>query len=258
MSTLLTFKEFIDSLPANSAWECLPLAHTTTMQCFEKILTTKQVSTSQCKIFNQKLLYFFYGKPNYRSTKGKTSMTSLLCHPVCILFKNSILSNNKIAHVFPFDSGAYKNNLYSQIIDKEINLTEFDLPQSLCSIGKFLNYFYDDIPGYLEGNTKNIRAPAFPFQVSNCNDLYKATGRLPFDDRSTSIEISVSDNVTISADTVDLIICPSSIRGFMDEAFGDSINIEYYTPKRVSLPQDYYAVIDHIAYRYIKQTYGEI
>lgn len=252
---LTSFQQFVDQQQNKSSWEVLPLAHTTLMKSFDNILSKLRISPQHCKIFDSDLLYFYYGKPNYRSNQYGTPTTSAVSLPICILFKNSILNSNKIEHIFPFDSGAFQNNIYDGFIEESANLDEYALLPTLSCVGKFLNYMFENFDEYYRGHPKDIPVPPIPVQISNLFNLYRATGRQKFDDRAKSIEISVSNHVDLSKDNIELIICPDKLRKILDEKFKDNITIEYYPTKDLCNPNDYYGVINHIFVKYLEEKF---
>ena len=249
------FRNFVENLSPDKIWESLPLVHTTVMKHFESIIDTKELMPTRCNILDRDLLYFFYGKPNYRNQNGSVHSTKIIWFPICILFNINILSENKIAHIFPFDSGAYSSGRYSNIIEGNSDLISYSLPNSLKEVGKFLSYFFENVIDYFNGDPIKKQIDPFPSQIFDCNNLYNANGDQSFDDRAKSIEISLLKKVILSPNFIDLVICPRSLRNIMDKAFGDEILIKYYNVKKLANAQDYYSVIDHIAFEYIDNKY---
>lgn len=253
----LNFQDFVKSLPDNEMWGDLPLAHTTTMKFFGNILDKRAISTTKCSIFNQDLLYFFYGKPNYRSHKGDVNSTNTLWFPICILVKNAVINDKNIANIFPFDSGAFYQGRYKKFIDESSKLDEYRLPPDLCGVRKILNYFFDSIFSYFDGNPKKIDIEPFPLQIVDCYRLYNAEGDVDFDDRAKTIEISITENMNLDGGNIELMICPDTLREFIDRILGDEIPVSYYHVKKLAKAQDFYSVIEQLAYNYIGGKYRE-
>ena len=47
-------------------WGAMPLTHITRGVIADDILRSGQISPSPCRVFEQPLAYFFYGRPAYR------------------------------------------------------------------------------------------------------------------------------------------------------------------------------------------------
>jgi hypothetical protein len=72
----------------------LPLVHNTSCSQLEQILTTGILEPRDCSVFGEPLIYFFYGRPVYRSRKHGTSPDTRFDYcPVCLVFKPGALSS---------------------------------------------------------------------------------------------------------------------------------------------------------------------
>ena len=254
MDALLNFKDKIRSFSANSKWEKLPLVHTTCVRFIKQIFQEKKLVPLHCNVLNKDLIYLFYGKPNYRNSHGTTPSTKVDWFPICLIFKNEILKHNKIAYIFPFDSGAFINKKYQNIIEEYHEIKDYELPDNLCDTGKFLNYMFASTKDYINGNPIN-QTITMPLELYDCYSLYSAMGDQPFDDRAKTVEISVYNEIEIKPENIALIICPLPLREFIDEVFPEFINVEYYNIKKLSAPSDFYGVIDELAFRYLTNNY---
>jgi len=103
-------KRLINSQQA--ATPILPLLHTTDVYRFTNVLEDGQLEPRACPVFKgEPLLYFFYGRPSYRANP-KEEATGLDHYlPVCLLFRAQNVT--PIKRIFPFDSGGFDAQLYS-------------------------------------------------------------------------------------------------------------------------------------------------
>jgi hypothetical protein len=80
----------------------LPLVHMSVARWFPAIMTERVLRPRHCSVFNEDLLYFFYGGAFYRKGLQPTRNATEL--PVAFVFHPSILSS--VCRLFPFDTGA--------------------------------------------------------------------------------------------------------------------------------------------------------
>ena len=76
-------------LESKSNFSVLPLMHS--VDCFDakEILINKEILPLECDVFeNEKLVYLFYGVPNYRVSQGIESCGDVPYYPVCFLLEN--------------------------------------------------------------------------------------------------------------------------------------------------------------------------
>ena len=77
------FAAFITSQTASVGR--LPVAHTTDAFSFREIMAARKLQPTDCPVYSDKVLYFFYGRPSYR-VHYKTEPTSLRAfNPVCFV-----------------------------------------------------------------------------------------------------------------------------------------------------------------------------
>lgn len=187
----------------------LPLMHSTSCSVTEDVLRQDELSATKCPVFHEDLLYLFYGKPSYKvSSKVNASLTTSLFSPCCF-----IIDPNKVnvKRIFPFDTGAYSDDRYKNLIPHNIELEDFQLQPNIKSIPEFIKLFYTNNSNYLSGKC-NISEDRLVNKVTiSLGELLSASGVVAFDDRARTVEIS-SDSDIILSDAILAIIIPAPFR----------------------------------------------
>src|SRR5215218_641104 len=116
---------------AEEALPRLPLFHNCDGLSFRDILSVDQLKPSKCSVFNEDLLYFFYGRPAYRAVKDGNAVSSNSLYPICIVVRpDAPLSPVRIA---PFDTGAFAKGMYSGFMNPRMNRADFFAEPSTAS-----------------------------------------------------------------------------------------------------------------------------
>jgi hypothetical protein len=85
----------------------LPLAHLTFARWFQSIVGRRALVPRQCRVFEEDLLYLFYGSSFFRPPAGVTSDATQA--PVSFVFHPAVVS--EVARFYPFDTGAIASTL---------------------------------------------------------------------------------------------------------------------------------------------------
>src|SRR3954452_19547101 len=95
-----------------AAAEELPLVHTTRCEILPYIVASHELrSVNLCDVFNEHLIYFFYGRPAYRHALGSDPSGNLDLCPVCFVFKPHTIGG-AVKRVFACDSGGIQNGYF--------------------------------------------------------------------------------------------------------------------------------------------------
>jgi hypothetical protein len=180
-----TLAEFIDR--RRKMHEQLPLVHSTLIEHFSSLATNECLQPRQCPVFNEPLIYLFYGRPAYRSTRGATPDTELQYCPICFIFKTAFLDEQP-ARIYPFDTGAAKSGRFRPFID-ETESDLFALNPALSSIQKFTKTFFDSNESYILGSPRKVLGLANNSIAKKYFALVSNDGPKNYDDRRSSIEI---------------------------------------------------------------------
>src|SRR4051812_3905467 len=103
----------------------LPLVHNTDTYRFDRIRTEGLIKAKACPIFNEKLIYLFYGRPSYRVHPNVRATDADWFAPICLIMNNDLISG---AHrLMPFDTGAFAGDRMKDIFHPDMEMTDFEL-----------------------------------------------------------------------------------------------------------------------------------
>jgi hypothetical protein len=200
------FARFVDNHPASA--DELPLIHSTRCEKFNDIAKTRSLTPQHCSIFNEPLLYLFYGRPAYRSKLGVSPSTSIAYCPVCFVFKPYTISK-EIVRVFPFDSGASKTGLFEPSIPR-LDAENYQLSSTLASARRATSLFFDTNLNFFMGEPKRgLFIPSTEEEALSYYGLISHDGNDEYDDRRSAIEVQASTAITLR-DTLLAVILPLS------------------------------------------------
>ncbi|MBX3520922.1 MAG: hypothetical protein KF835_13000 [Xanthobacteraceae bacterium] len=194
----------------------LPLVHITRSFVFEDIIDGNHLEPQHCKVFNEKLLYFFYGRPAFRPHGNNNGQLEFSWPIVFVVHPDKIA---KIRRVMPFDSGAFAAKLYEEYFDKDSRLSDFILNGSFETVRKIVGAFNQDHNEYFFGGSrKNVEVPHRQYEVQGLHELSRNPAQKKDgsagDERSSTIEIQISDRFDLS-DALLAIILPTA---YLDDA----------------------------------------
>ena len=205
-------------------------------------------------IFDENLLYFFYGKPSF-FPKTTQSSNLLFNTQVFFVLKPDIISAAR--RVFPFDSGAFTVGLYARYLSAGMNLLDFQIELDTAHSGgtpyptsaqKIVAAIYGTNENYFRSEHREDLAPSMmDFEVHAFLELLRSKAGEDFDDRRSVIEIQSTRPVSLNSDTMAGIILPielvehDSVAAFIDRCGLDSDSILTYNAMR-SKPE-YYAAL---------------
>jgi hypothetical protein len=177
----------------------LPLCHTTKYgYCLS--IVEKGFEPNICSVYNQQLVYFFYGKSRYSvdaKKKEASAIKKLDEMPVAFLFDfNAILEKISFVRYLPFDSGGFPRYELSKKEDFEI--TKFKKGEKILEI---IRLIYSNHKTYLADRIHegNLRAEAsYNKAVNQLKGFYVDKGMLKNDigKQSMALEIQIGDKVS--------------------------------------------------------------
>jgi hypothetical protein len=191
---------FIDNRRAPQLPE-LPSVHVTDGYTFRKILETKKLVPTPCRVFKtERLLYFFYGKPSYRSSVTKQIKPNDAELSVAFFLKLGSLASLKVKRVFSFDSGAYQRGRFDRFVKiarQRIGIKEFQMRSNTHEILKQIESFFGTNEKYFERQPKleidGINRESLDyFELTALHGLIQASSTAAFDDRLFVQEAALS------------------------------------------------------------------
>lgn len=177
--------------------EELPLVHTTRCDVFPHIVASHELRGGECDVFHEHLVYFFYGRPAYRTTGGSKAAGNLDPCPVCFVFKPHTIGSNA-KRVFPCDTGALAGGNFESHLSAN-DRDEVELDATLDSARKLVPLVFGDNSRYYFGSAKPTLPNAFVpgTAAARFHSLLTDTGPLGGDDRRSAIEVQMDSPVAL-------------------------------------------------------------
>jgi len=203
----------------------LPLVHITDAYRFLELADGTSIDPTTCRVFGEPLVYFFYGRPAYK-TKRSGSLPLSYDLPVALIFKPEF-SLSQIRRIFPFDTGAFHDGLYKPYFHPDSQISDFELDANMSSVKRLLGTFYTTGEEYMTGrSTRNIDIPATAFEVAGLHELSRAPANPikrdgDLDERASSVEVQTSRSVDVRGNIL-AVIAPNIL--FEDKAAAEFIS----------------------------------
>lgn len=199
----------------------LPLAHVTQAYFLRRIFQTDSIEPSRCDVFtNEKLAYFFVGRPAYKRTPG-TSPSQHWELPACFLVEYQAVGNPR--RVFPFDSGAFSSGKRYPPYMSMMDLEDFNAGSDLSAPSKIIGAYFGGTKQYFMGKPKEesvfrdeFQVKALDAEITAVQKLYSGIGLSDSDDRSLSIEVQTDQVITLTGKKLIAAIFPSC---YLDNAY---------------------------------------
>jgi hypothetical protein len=189
----------------------MPLVHICDCHALRSIVFSKSIKPTQCPVFNEELLYFFYGRPSYRIKDNGFACNLTSMFPVCFIVDP--LHASGLKRIYPFDTGAYHAGLYGSHIHKDSQREDYAFDSSYEFIQKYVRMFYSNNSNYYDGSSTippdSIPKMGFEFQTLHQLINHKSIGTI--DDRSFTIEIQCSSETNILSGAIKAIVLPDEI-----------------------------------------------
>ena len=235
--------------------EELPLVHTSRAEFLNAFVSAQAIAPRLCPVFQENLIYLFYGRPAYRSAKGGLAGDEIALCPICFVFKPNTVSR-KAVRVFPCDTGAVRGNRFQPHLTSN-DLPELELDPRIESARKLVPMLFKTNKSYFFGRAISASrfsdgSPPFRFQ-----QLLLAKGPAGFDDRKSAIEIQVRESVSLR-DQLSFVVLPME---FLDDlairkAILEDWNCdpEPYDTTQGAAPAEYYAIVRRAIEQRFKQS----
>lgn len=208
------FKDFLADHEAK--FDLLPVLHTTNSRTFRELLLAGSLRPQKCKVFSDEILYLFYGRPAYRTASGRVGFMAKFAAPVVFIFRPEVTSK-KLREVYLFDTGAFERGMYSSFFDKNHSLGSLSMGDEIDSASRMVNAFYSSNEDYLRNiSSKNPEIHPFDFTADGVYSIINSTqfespdSSNLRDERATSIEVQVIDEINLEGDDFLGIIVPST------------------------------------------------
>jgi hypothetical protein len=233
----------------------LPYIHTTRSYNVESIKNANAIKSSDCRHFGKDLTYLFVGRPAYKR-KPTGSEADYWELPCCFIFES--VESSRIERIFPFDSGAFRENLYPDYINF---MNEDEFLASPDTQTRIISAFFGSSENYFFGKAKSKDSFDNEFQLGVFDAELKALRRLAedgtpsnFDDRRFTVEVQMQGAIDFAEYPPQAVILPSIY--LRDEGVRNKIlddwKAEPLTYEMYGLSQDKY---DAIIYSKVEEFY---
>ncbi len=209
----------------------LPLMHCTKSEYFFDMISLRALAKRQCRVFNEELVYLFYGRPSYRPYRQEENTSLTAFRPVALIFRPDL--DIPIKRIYPFDTGAFFDGLYAQYIPAHANLANFEIDPGLEHASRSVSLFFKSNKNYYRGRAVSaVAAPPTNLTISSLLGMFRAQGLSKVDDRKSAIEIQSSETIVLDAASVMAVCMPGDycedegLYSLLTEAWGADI-IEY-------------------------------
>lgn len=226
------FEEFLKRNSIGPVQGSLPIVHSTKSFNLRDLIKASGLEPRDCDVYNEKLLYFFLGRPSYRWMRPEGTPQDWEL-PTCFIFDEN--AKLDVRRVMPFDSGAHHAGRYPSYIQ---NIPRQNFESELDgSEDRIVSAFFGSFKAYLEAKPKSQEQIADEYSLGPLDAEIMSIGKLAgdtsadgIDDRRFSIEIQSPSKVDFSVTPPKAIILPTPY--MKDETVREAISTwgaEYLT-----------------------------
>lgn len=182
----------------------LPFTHVTDAYMFRQIMAEERLAPSTCRIFDEQLLYLFYGRPAYRAAAEAESNGLDSYWPVCFVLRPEAVKPKRI---FPFDTGAFHFGRFAAFMDHRMIKEDFELTLGLDAPARVVQLFWRHNRAYFE-NEGHVGFDPEPmdFEAKCYIELIKSRARGPFDERNSAIEVQTDVPIPLENNIIAVIL----------------------------------------------------
>jgi hypothetical protein len=204
------FAKFLGTHPVNSVE--LPLVHNTRCELLQAIASSGALEPTPCPVFKQNLIYCFYGRPVYRSSKVGLEYSTDYPHcPICLVFRRDAIRN--ITRVYPCDSGGLSAGAFDPPISAGLR-DLFEISRTAASAQRITTAFFGSNRQYYDGIAlQNPAIPQTELEAKMYHALISTRGTSSFDERRSAVEVQTPDRIELR-NNVAYVILPA---GFLEE-----------------------------------------
>ncbi|MDI1254563.1 MAG: hypothetical protein PSV16_00555 [Flavobacterium sp.] len=227
--------------------DTLPLLHTCDAYFLRPILETRKLLPKSCGIFNEELLYAYYGLPSYRSNYSKSTLNPAY-YPCCFILNPTELG--ELYKMFPLDSGAFESipEIKEMFFHRNSKIIDFEIEAKMENAKKIIKTFYGTNEQYISQQpNKNVLFSALDFEANGYHNLINYRGGSIADDRASSIEIIFNKEINLDNSSVFQVIIPKCfkddirIMNLLKDNLGIEEPLSYDTHR--GNPKEYFGLI---------------
>ena len=235
---------FVNNTTSNL--DSLPINHILETYAFrELIMGSPTLKTNLCDVFNEQLLYFFYGIPSYRLSKNNKSSKLSSLYPVCIVL--DIYKCGVPHRIIALDSGGFDNNIFKDFFHEKTSLDDLSLYPTIETGKKFVAAFYGNNKNYLYNNPlDDIKHNPLEFELEGYIELIRTKQISNYDDRASTLEMQYTQDIELDKTKVKLVVLPAilmddpEVKKLLEEDWESTV--ETYTTYRAN-PNEFMSTI---------------
>ncbi|RYZ67628.1 MAG: hypothetical protein EOP09_10715 [Proteobacteria bacterium] len=183
------FQQWVAKQPA-PGWKQLPLTHISKCVTAQDILVENKIEPQKCKVFDELLVYLFYGRAAYRVAGDGAIKLEAAC-PVCFVFNSDLLA--QAVKIYPFDTGAFDARMYKPFLPDEMAIDDFSISDDVELANQLIQKVFGKLESYISGDASKIGPPDTLCEPGDLHarsylELASSKGRNEPDDRVCSIE----------------------------------------------------------------------
>jgi hypothetical protein len=200
------FNDFVKA--AAESKPVLPLVHTSDAFYLDSILQQSQLATTECDVFTgEHLLYFFYGRPAYRTMCGNAVRKLRSQAPICLLIGAEHVSS--IRRVAPFDTGAFATRFFEEYFHPAMTKEDFLVDPTIEMAGRIVGRFFGTNERYfLSRPTDPLEVLPWDHYSSSYAAMIRDESRGRGDDRRATVEIQTDQPVPLGPGVVKAVVLP--------------------------------------------------
>lgn len=207
-------KEFLASQNIGRV-EKLPWFHSTKGTNLLEILNAGKLKALPCNVFQDKLSYFFVGRPAYKYTTDNDPAPWML--PVVFVF--DFKTPPPIKRIYPFDSGAFSERRLPDYIHG-FNREHYLLGTDPKAIDKLIAFYFGDRKSYVRRQPHSERELRRNHTLDMRHSELIALSRLysehiypEMDDRAAAVEVQIGMDIPLAGGNLrGVIVCEEWLR----------------------------------------------
>lgn len=187
----------------------LPWCHSTDAYALREILEAGMLAPQLCPVFGEELVYLFYGRPAYRRTEP-TALAIGARNPVALIFAPGVAG--KGFRLFPFDSGAFRDGLYTKWMHRNMKLEAFQLPPNLQAPERHVSALFKSNEAYMTVTAPAIDPmPPGEHEVECLSNFLRDRVAQPADDRRCALELQTREAIPLTDQHLLAIVIPHAM-----------------------------------------------
>ncbi len=198
------FSDYIHGAPPIEGQ--LGLTHVTDCAYLGGLVASGKLEPRPCKVYDEPLVYLFYGRPAYRSNWDKGTTTAIGYARICLILRDDVA---ELAHrIMPFDSGGFAH--YGSALHHSLTRDDFEVDPANHP-RKIVGAFYDSLGDYWEVKPRSgLSFSVTQHVLQSYYHLISSGLQEEFDDRCGAIEVQVAEAIPLK-DRIVALIAPNQV-----------------------------------------------